>query len=87
MWFQRLNQNMVRSLSHFAFQFQLAPLHQGLGWDRLYAVHAPYQPDVTGELDTQNFEHFDEDATMKLGRAVQVDGVKTCSESAHGISA
>jgi hypothetical protein len=30
-------------------------------------VHAPYQPDVSGELDTQNFEHFDEDEGMKGG--------------------
>ena len=36
----------------------------------MYAVHAPYQPEVNGELDTQNFEQFDEDdAFAKKQRA------------------
>mmetsp|Transcript_2448 Transcript_2448/g.9919 ORF Transcript_2448/g.9919 Transcript_2448/m.9919 type:complete len:545 (-) Transcript_2448:2151-3785(-) len=46
------------------------PFFYGIQWDRLYAVHAPYQPEVNGELDTQNFEQFDEDdAFAKKQRA------------------
>lgn len=30
-------------------------------WDRLHETQAPYVPRVTHELDTQNFEAFDED--------------------------
>jgi serine/threonine kinase 38 len=37
------------------------PFFAGLDWDSLYRVKAPYTPDVQGELDTQNFEHFDEE--------------------------
>ena len=37
------------------------PFFAGLDWDTLYRVKAPYTPDVDGELDTQNFEHFDEE--------------------------
>ena len=37
------------------------PFFAGLDWDSLYRVKAPYTPDVEGELDTQNFEHFDEE--------------------------
>jgi len=46
------------------------PFFQGLDWDSLYRVKAPYTPDVEGELDTQNFEHFDEEKKEQhLGRA------------------
>ena len=38
---------------------------RGVPWDKLYAIRAPYEPDVTGELDTQNFENFDEDESMR----------------------
>ena len=34
----------------------------GVDWDSMYLQRSPYVPIVTHELDTQNFEHFDEDA-------------------------
>ena len=37
------------------------PFFYGIQWTKLYAIRAPYQPEVVGELDTQNFESFDED--------------------------
>ena len=43
------------------------PFFNGVKWETLYAVKAPYQPDVEGELDTQNFEQFEEDENMKWG--------------------
>ena len=40
-----------------------------------YRVKAPYTPDVEGELDTQNFEHFDEEKKEQhLGRASREPG-------------
>ena len=50
-----------------ADEIKAHPFFDGLDWDNLYAVKAPYQPDVNGELDTQNFEDFDEE---------EVDGSK-----------
>ncbi|GLJ39601.1 hypothetical protein SUGI_0809330 [Cryptomeria japonica] len=36
------------------------PWFRGIQWDRLYEMEAAYKPVVTGELDTQNFEKYDE---------------------------
>eukprot|EP00475_Leptophrys_vorax_P035569 TRINITY_DN5870_c0_g2_i1.p1 TRINITY_DN5870_c0_g2~~TRINITY_DN5870_c0_g2_i1.p1 ORF type:complete len:514 (-),score=51.29 TRINITY_DN5870_c0_g2_i1:624-2075(-) len=36
------------------------PWFAGLPWDRLYRMQAAFLPEVTDELDTQNFEQFDE---------------------------
>lgn len=40
------------------------PFFAGVRWDDLHATRAPYIPRVDHELDTQNFERFDEDAAM-----------------------
>ena len=37
---------------------------KGIQWDKLYEMEAAYKPTVTGELDTQNFEKFDEVSTL-----------------------
>ena len=37
---------------------------KGIQWDNLYEMEAAYKPTVTGELDTQNFEKFDEVSTL-----------------------
>ncbi|XP_024383390.1 uncharacterized protein [Physcomitrium patens] len=36
------------------------PWFKGVQWDKLYEMEAAYKPEVNGELDTQNFEKFDE---------------------------
>lgn len=36
------------------------PWFKGVPWDKLYEMEAAYKPEVNGELDTQNFEKFDE---------------------------
>ncbi|CAI7728489.1 unnamed protein product [Closterium sp. NIES-53] len=36
------------------------PWFRGLPWDRLYKMEAAFLPEVNDELDTQNFEKFDE---------------------------
>ena len=38
---------------------------EGLNWDTLYAVTPPYRPVVSHDLDTRNFEDFEEDESMR----------------------
>lgn len=40
--------------------FQAHPWFEGVEWDRLYEMEAAFIPEVNDELDTQNFEKFDE---------------------------
>jgi serine/threonine kinase 38 len=40
------------------------PFFEGVDWAGLHARAAPYVPRVDHELDTQNFERFDEDMNM-----------------------
>jgi serine/threonine kinase 38 len=40
------------------------PFFDGINWDSLDSQLAPYMPRVDHELDTQNFERFDEDMNM-----------------------
>ena len=37
------------------------PFFNGIDWEHIYEQEAAYKPDVQGELDTQNFETFEED--------------------------
>jgi len=36
------------------------PWFRGVEWDKLYEMEAAFKPEVNGELDTQNFEKFEE---------------------------
>ena len=38
---------------------QAHPFFEGVDWQHLYSTRAPYQPTVSHELDTRNFEHFE----------------------------
>jgi hypothetical protein len=40
------------------------PFFESVDWAGLHARAAPYVPRVDHELDTQNFERFDEDMNM-----------------------
>lgn len=40
------------------------PFFDGINWEALHTQSAPYVPRVDHELDTQNFERFDEDMNM-----------------------
>ena len=44
------------------------PFFKGVDWDNLYFQQAAYVPKVENELDTQNFEQFDEEAPMEMPR-------------------
>lgn len=39
---------------------QAHPWFKGVPWDKLYDMEAAFKPEVNGELDTQNFEKFEE---------------------------
>ena len=43
-----------------ACDFQAHPWFKGIEWDRLYKMKAAFIPEVNDELDTQNFEKFEE---------------------------
>ncbi len=44
-----------------ASEIKSHPFFKGIQWDRLYHEHPPYVPPVEHELDTQNFDKYDED--------------------------
>jgi len=43
-----------------ASQIKAHPWFKNITWDKLYEMGAAFKPEVTGELDTQNFLKFDE---------------------------
>ncbi|XP_027364042.1 serine/threonine-protein kinase tricorner-like isoform X2 [Abrus precatorius] len=43
-----------------ADEIKAHPFFKGLEWDKLYHMEAAFIPEVNDELDTQNFEKFDE---------------------------
>ncbi|KAH6770075.1 AGC cGMP-dependent and protein kinase kinase family protein [Perilla frutescens var. hirtella] len=43
-----------------ADEIKAHPWFKGIDWDKLYQIKAAFIPEVNGELDTQNFEKFDE---------------------------
>ncbi|KAJ3682354.1 hypothetical protein LUZ60_014927 [Juncus effusus] len=45
-----------------ADEIKAHPWFRGFEWDRVYEMEAAYLPQVNDELDTQNFEKFDESA-------------------------
>lgn len=47
-------------MSHLVGQFQAHPWFKGIEWDKLYQKKAAFIPEVNDELDTQNFEKFEE---------------------------
>jgi hypothetical protein len=42
------------------FPLQAHPWFIGVQWEKLYQMKAAFIPEVNGELDTQNFEKFEE---------------------------
>lgn len=40
--------------------YQAHPWFKAIEWDKLYQMEAAFIPEVKGELDTQNFEMFEE---------------------------
>lgn len=46
-----------------AHEIKVHPWFENIQWDRLYQIEAAFVPEVNDELDTQNFEKFEEYAT------------------------
>ncbi|KAK5813412.1 hypothetical protein PVK06_028862 [Gossypium arboreum] len=46
--------------SNGADEIKAHPWFEGVDWDRIYQMDAAFIPEVNDELDTQNFEKFDE---------------------------
>ncbi|CAN0904712.1 Serine/threonine-protein kinase 38-like [Linum grandiflorum] len=44
-----------------AHEIKAHPWFEGVEWDKLYQMRAAFIPEVNDELDTQNFEKFEED--------------------------
>lgn len=52
---------MSSKLSTYMFHhFQAHPWFKGVEWNRLYQMKAAFIPEVNDEMDTQNFEKFEE---------------------------
>ncbi|XP_068657473.1 uncharacterized protein [Aristolochia californica] len=45
-----------------AHEIKVHPWFKGIQWDKLYQMEAAFIPEVNDELDTQNFEKFEESA-------------------------
>lgn len=48
-----------------AHEIKAHPWFKGLEWEKLYQMEAAFIPEVNDELDTQNFEKFEEIAPMQ----------------------
>lgn len=45
---------------------QKHPFFHGVDWAHLYTARSPFVPKVEHELDTQNFEDYEEDSSKNL---------------------
>lgn len=66
----------ITQLISFYFPLQAHPWFRGVQWDKLYQMKAAFIPEVNGELDTQNFEKFEEVifycSTFPVGLILQI---------------
>ncbi|MCI29058.1 serine/threonine-protein kinase CBK1-like, partial [Trifolium medium] len=46
--------------SNGATEIKSHPFFEGVQWEKLYQMEAAFIPEVNDELDTQNFEKFEE---------------------------
>lgn len=50
----------INKITGWSFYLQAHPWFKGIEWDKLYQMKAAFIPEVNDELDTQNFEKFEE---------------------------
>lgn len=50
----------IWKLPFYCIPLQAHPFFEGLEWEKLYLMEAAFIPEVNDELDTQNFEKFEE---------------------------
>ncbi|WOH16175.1 hypothetical protein DCAR_0935724 [Daucus carota subsp. sativus] len=53
-----------------AYEIKAHPWFAGIEWDKLYQIKAAFIPEVNDELDTQNFEKFEE-AELQISTAAK----------------
>ncbi|ONM02024.1 AGC (cAMP-dependent cGMP-dependent and protein kinase C) kinase family protein [Zea mays] len=70
-----------------AHEIKAHPWFAGVEWEKLYQMEAAFIPEVNDELDTQNFEKFEESNLQKLlGTYLYPFGIVTdCSSNANFI--
>lgn len=51
---------IIIKLTWIEAYFQAHPWFAGIEWEKLYQMKAAFIPEVNDELDTQNFEKFEE---------------------------
>ena len=51
-----------------AAEIKSHPFFNGIDWEHIYDQEAAYKPDVQGELDTRNFEQFEDDNDASMMR-------------------
>lgn len=51
---------IINKITHFDLLCQAHSWFRGIDWDRIYDMEAAFIPEVNDELDTQNFEKFEE---------------------------
>ncbi|GMI85744.1 nuclear Dbf2-related 5 [Hibiscus trionum] len=59
--------------SNGAGEIKAHPWFEGVDWDRIYQMDAAFIPEVNDELDTQNFEKFDE-SDVPVGKSSSKSG-------------
>lgn len=70
-----------------AAEIKAHPFFAGVQWDRMEQARAPNVPSLKGELDTSNFENFDEMEGPAGGgrrRANRKDPDFMCAPGCHG---
>lgn len=60
---------------------QAHPWFNGVDWDRIYHIEAAFIPEVNDELDTQNFEKFEEVLVYLIIFKFQVVSTVMCSSA------
>lgn len=50
----------MKGFTGLLLKLQIHPWFNGVEWDKIYQMEAAFIPEVKDELDTQNFEKFDE---------------------------
>lgn len=59
-WIYYVCELQIKGITFCFVLLQAHPWFEGMEWDKLYQMEAAFIPEVNDELDTQNFEKFEE---------------------------
>lgn len=74
-----LNSIQLNELTVWKRHSQAHPWFKGVEWDKLYQMKAAFIPEVNDELDTQNFEKFEEVAVKSSIHIIKLINGLECS--------